>query len=54
MLTLTPDKFAGLRAAAQPTGVFVAEIGRVHTGEGVSFMQNGKALEFARPSYSHF
>jgi thiamine-monophosphate kinase len=54
MLTLAPDKFAGLRAAAQPTGVFVAEIGRVHTGEGVSFMQNGKALEFARPSYSHF
>jgi thiamine-monophosphate kinase len=54
VLTLAPDKFASLRVAAQPTGVSVTEIGRIVPGEGVSFMRNGKALEFARPSYSHF
>jgi thiamine-monophosphate kinase len=54
VLTLAPDKLATFRAAADAASVAVTEIGRVLSGEGVSFMQDGKALAFARPSYSHF
>jgi len=32
----------------------VTEIGNVQAGEGARFIQDGKALTFARPSYSHF
>jgi thiamine-monophosphate kinase len=54
VLTLAPEKFAGLRAAASEAGVPVTEIGRVTAGQGARFNQNGKALTFKRPSYSHF
>jgi thiamine-monophosphate kinase len=54
VLTLAPDKLAAFRAAAHSAGVAVAEIGRVTAGEGARFVQDGKTLTFARPSYSHF
>jgi thiamine-monophosphate kinase len=54
VLTLPPDKLHAFRAAAGTAGVPVTEIGRVIAGEGASFVQQGKALEFTRPGYSHF
>jgi thiamine-monophosphate kinase len=54
VLTLAPEKFAALRAAAQAAGVAVTEIGRVTAGQGARFLRDGKALSFAQPSYSHF
>jgi thiamine-monophosphate kinase len=54
VLTLAPEKLATLRDAAQAAGVAVTEIGRVQAGEGARFIQQGQALEFARPAYSHF
>ena len=54
VLTLAPEKFAALRAAAQAAGVAVTEIGRVMAGQGARFLRDGKALSFAQPSYSHF
>jgi thiamine-monophosphate kinase len=53
-LTIAPEKLVAFRAAAQAAGVAVTEIGRVLAGEGARFMRGGKALAFARPSYSHF
>jgi thiamine-monophosphate kinase len=54
ILTLAPEKLPAFRAAAKAVGVAVGEIGRVQDGQGVRFHQDGKALTFARPSYSHF
>jgi len=54
VLTLAPDKFSALRAAAQGTGIAVTEIGRVTAGQGTRFLRDGKALSFAQASYSHF
>jgi thiamine-monophosphate kinase len=54
VLTLPPAKLAGFQAAAQAAGVAVSEIGRIVSGEGARFVQNGKALSFAQPSFSHF
>lgn len=54
MLTLAPDKFPALRAAAGQAGVPVTEIGRIAAGAGARFLQNGSALPFARPAFSHF
>jgi thiamine-monophosphate kinase len=54
LLTLSPDKLAAFRAAAAATGIAVTEIGRVSAGQGARFLRDGKALSFARPSYSHF
>ena len=54
LLTLSPDKLPAFRAAAAATGVAVTEIGRVSAGQGARFIRDGKALTFARPSYSHF
>ncbi len=54
VLTLAPEKLAAFRAAAEATGVPVTEIGNVQAGQGARFIQDGKALTFARPSYSHF
>jgi thiamine-monophosphate kinase len=53
-LTLPPDKLAEFQEAAQAAGVAVTEIGRLEAGEGARFMREGKALTFARASYSHF
>jgi thiamine-monophosphate kinase len=54
VLTLAPDKLVALRTAAHRAGVAVTEIGRIAAGEGARFIRDGKALSFARPSYSHF
>jgi len=54
VLTLAPDRVGDFRIAAKAAGVAVTEIGHVRDGEGVSFLHDGKALMFARPSYSHF
>jgi len=54
LLTLAPEKLASFRTAARAAGVPVAEIGRVAAGEGARFLQQGKLLTFARPSFSHF
>jgi thiamine-monophosphate kinase len=54
VLTLAADKLAALRTAAHAAGVAVTEIGRMAAGEGARFFHEGKTLNFARPSYSHF
>ncbi|MGO9702792.1 MAG: thiamine-phosphate kinase [Xanthobacteraceae bacterium] len=54
VLTLGPEKLPAFRAAADAAGILVTEIGRVLKGEGARFLQDGKALAFARPAYSHF
>jgi len=54
VLTIAPEKLATLQTAAQTAGIAVTEIGRVAVGQGARFMCDGKALTFARPSYSHF
>ena len=54
LLTLPPPQLDAFRAAAQKADVEVTEIGRIVTGEGARFIRDGKALTFARPSYSHF
>ena len=53
-MTVAPKKLAALRRAAKAAGVPVTEIGRVRRGEGARFTQEGRALNFARPAYSHF
>jgi thiamine-monophosphate kinase len=54
VLTLAPQKLTAFRAAAEAVGVATTEIGRMEAGEGVRFLRDGKALTFARASYSHF
>ncbi len=54
ILTLAPEKLAVFRAAAKAAGIAATEIGSVQAGEGARFIQDGKALTFARPAYSHF
>jgi thiamine-monophosphate kinase len=54
VLTLPGEQVAALWAAAAAAGVRVSVIGSVVTGQGARFLQDGKALTFARPSYSHF
>jgi thiamine-monophosphate kinase len=54
ILTLTPEKLAAFRAAAKAADIAVTDIGSVQAGEGARFIRDGKALTFARPSYSHF
>jgi thiamine-monophosphate kinase len=54
VLTAAPQELPALRAAAKAAGVPVTEIGRVEVGEGARFTHDGKALAFARASYSHF
>jgi thiamine-monophosphate kinase len=52
--TIAPGKLAAFQAAAQAAGIAVSEIGRVEAGTGAHFLRDGRALAFARPSYSHF
>ena len=54
VLTAAPQELPALRAAAKAAGVPVTKIGRVEAGEGARFIHDGKALAFARASYSHF
>jgi thiamine-monophosphate kinase len=49
-------KLAALRKAAQAAGIAVTELGRFAKGAGAARFVDaqGRAQEFARPSYSHF
>jgi thiamine-monophosphate kinase len=53
--TIAQERVSSFRAAADAAGVAVAEIGRIVEGEGAAFIgADGKALSFARASFSHF
>ena len=53
--TIPPARRASFGSAAQRAGVTVSEIGRIVSGESVSFIaEHGKTLNFARTSFSHF
>jgi thiamine-monophosphate kinase len=54
--TVADEKLDAFRAAAQETGVALAAVGRVREGTGAPhvFDAEGKALTFARQSFSHF
>ncbi len=54
LLSLSPQRLDAFRAAAQKADTEITEIGRVVAGEGARFFQDGKAMTFAKPSYSHF
>jgi len=54
LLTLSPERVNSFRSDAAAAGVAVTEIGAVRAGEGAHLIGDGKALTFARPSYSHF
>jgi thiamine-monophosphate kinase len=54
LLTLPSERLEAFRAAATKAGVVATEIGRIVAGQGARFMRDGKALDFARASYSHF
>jgi thiamine-monophosphate kinase len=54
LLTLPSERLASFRSAAEAAGVAVSEIGQMVAGAGARFMRDGKILEFARPSFSHF
>jgi thiamine-monophosphate kinase len=53
--TVRPGRLTAFQAAARAVGMPVADIGRIVRGAGASFLRsNGKALTFARASFSHF
>jgi thiamine-monophosphate kinase len=52
--TVAPAKLSTLLAAARQAGVAFTEIGTIAAGTGAEFLANGRALKFARGSYSHF
>jgi thiamine-monophosphate kinase len=53
--TIRPGTLAAFKAAARAAGVPVVEIGRIVRGTGAQFRgPDGKALVFARASFSHF
>jgi thiamine-monophosphate kinase len=54
VVAVAPAGLTAFRAAADAAGVAVSEIGRMEAGERARFVREGKALTFARPSYSHF
>jgi thiamine-monophosphate kinase len=54
VLTLPPETRDAFFKAAAGASVDVTVIGRVAAGQGARFMHDGKALTFARSSYSHF
>lgn len=54
LLTLPPERLEAYRKAATEAGIAATEIGRIVAGQGARFLHDGKALSFARPSFSHF
>ena len=54
VLTVAPEKFAALQAAAAAAGVAVGDIGGIGAGQGARFRRDGKILTFTRSGYSHF
>ena len=53
-LTVVPKKLAAFRRAAKAAKVPVTQIGEVRAGKIARFTYEGRALKFARASYSHF
>lgn len=54
VLTLSPGKLSIFLDAAKKADIAATTIGRVTAGQGARFLRDGKALGFARASYSHF
>jgi len=56
LASVSPRKVDALRKAAKAAGVSITEIGEFAKGRGVARFTDaqGRLLEFARPSYSHF
>ena len=56
LASVPPRKLAAMRKAARAAGVRLTEIGRFAKGSGTArFLDaQGRALKFARPSWSHF
>jgi thiamine-monophosphate kinase len=56
LASVPPRKLAAMRKAARAAGVRLTEIGRFAKGSGAArFLDaQGRALKFARPSWSHF
>jgi thiamine-monophosphate kinase len=55
LATVSPGNFEGFRAAANLAGVAVSDIGVITTGDDAPrFVQDGRLLNFARRSFSHF
>jgi thiamine-monophosphate kinase len=54
LLTLPPERLAAFTASAARAGIAATEIGRIVPGQGTRFVRDGKTLDFARASYSHF
>ena len=55
LASISPQKLTAFHAAAQAAGVAVTEIGDVVAGDTPpAFLWNGRQLDFARRSFSHF
>ena len=56
LASVSPRKVDALRKAAKAAGVSITEVGEFAKGRGVARFADaqGRVLEFARPSYSHF
>ncbi len=55
LATVPPGRLSAFRAAADKAGVAVFDIGVISAGEGAPhFVQDGRLLNFARRSFSHF
>lgn len=56
LASVPPRKLAALHKSARAAGVALTEVGRFSAGRGTARFVDaqGRALKFARPSYSHF
>ena len=54
LATLPQARLTAFAETARQAGVAVTVIGGITPGQGARFLQNGHALAFARPAYSHF
>ena len=55
LATVPPGRLSAFRAAADKAGIAVFDIGVISAGEGAPhFVQDGRLLNFARRSFSHF
>ena len=53
--TVRPNRVGAFQSAARALAVPVTDIGRIVRGSGVDFrLPNGKAMTFAKASFSHF
>jgi thiamine-monophosphate kinase len=54
LLTISSERLAPFRSAAEHDGVPVREIGCLFAGAGARFTRDGKEMTFVQPSFSHF